>query len=131
MSVSDTNFALTDLKERLTNLLNMAVRKYSSRKLSSVFRVKPSTIWQWSAGERENPLTQTIEFLEWLRHRDPQLYAEVARVFGEFLKGDALKVLQIKEFAWKLFRYYMDDHRYDMKEKAELEREFKELVKEE
>ncbi len=118
-------------KEKLTNVLNTAVRKYSGRKVAKVFGVKPPTVWQWSAGERENPLTQTIEFLEWLKHKDPELYNEVAEVFLEVLNGEAHKLHRIKKFAEKLFEFYLDDYRYDVSEKAELEREFKELIKEE
>ena len=121
--------SVSEKKERLTDLLNRAVRKYSGRIIARVFRVKPPTVWQWSAGERENPLTQTLEFLEWLKHRDPELFNEVAGVFLEVLNGDAYKLHRIKRFAEKLFRFYLDDYRYDLSERAELEREFREIVK--
>ncbi|WP_457601094.1 hypothetical protein [Hydrogenivirga sp.] len=122
--------SVSELKEHLTDLLNKAVRKYSGRVVARILHVKPPTLWQWSAGERENPLTQTIEFLEWLKHRDPELFGEIAKVFAQVLNEETHKMLRIKEFAWKLFRYYMDDYRYDTRERAELEKEFKELIKE-
>ena len=117
-------------KERLTSALNKAVRKYSGRAIAKVFRVKPPTVWQWSAGERENPLTQTLEFLIWLKHRDPELYNETAEIFLEVLSSETHKLHRIKRLTEKLFQFYLDDYRYDPAEKAELEKQFKELVKE-
>ena len=117
-------------KEKLTSALNTAVRRYSGRRVAKVFGVKPPTVWQWSAGERENPLTQTIEFLEWLKHKDPELFNEVAEVFLEALNSESHKLHKIRRLAEKLFQFYLDDYRYDLAEKAELEREFKELMKE-
>ncbi|ADO44925.1 hypothetical protein Hydth_0525 [Hydrogenobacter thermophilus TK-6] len=121
---------VSELKDKLTDSLNKVVRKYSARVVAKVFRVKPPTVWQWSAGERENPLTKTLEFLMWLKHRDPEMFTEIASVFMQVVSEEAHKTLQIKEFAVKLFKYYIDDHKYDVKERAELEREFKRLLEE-
>ena len=122
--------SVSEQKDQLTEALSRTVRKYTARVVGRVFRVKEPTVWQWSAGERENPLTQTLEFLVWLKHRDPELFNQIAQVYAKVIGEDVSKILQIKEFALKLFRYYTDDHQYDLKERVELEKEFKKLIKE-
>ncbi len=120
---------LSEYKERLTELLSKVVRKHTGGRVAKWFGVKQTTLWQWSAGERESPLEQTLQFLVELKHKDRELYREIIYTLAEGLEEDTLmKLIKVNKLSTKILECFLDDYRFDETEKKELRGLLSELL---